>query len=142
MIELTRLHNWRSRFSDEIDRMRRTPFAWGSNDCGPALAGNVVLAITGVDVAGPYRNQYDTLQGGLRIMKRDGFVTLADAAASFLPEHDHPSQARVGDIVAIPMNSSFGFALGAVNGERIFVMMPDGIGTMDLLDATRAFKVG
>jgi hypothetical protein len=142
MIELRRLPDWRRRFSNEIDRVRLTPFSWGTHDCGPGLAGNIVRAITGIDVAAPYRNRYATLAGALRVMRNDGFNSLADLAASIVPEYDHVSQARIGDIAAVPMPTSFGFALGAVNGERIFVLMPDGIGTVDLLDATRAFKVG
>lgn len=142
MIDLKRRTDWRRRFSDEIDRIRLTPFSWGAHDCGPGLVGNVVLAITGNDVAAVYRNRYSSMTGALRVMRNDGFSNLADLVASFLPEHDHISRAQVGDIAAVPMNSSFGFALGVVNGERIFVLMPDGIGTVDLLDATRAFKVG
>ncbi len=34
------------------------------------------------------------------------------------------------------------YALGVVNGERIFVLRETGLGTVDLLDAKRAFKVG
>ena len=43
---------------------------------------------------------------------------------------------------AIPADDGFGFTLGVVNGERIFVLRPDGFGTVDLLAAGRAFRIG
>lgn len=141
MLELKRKDNWRACFSDEIDRIRRMPFDWRSHDCAMGLAVGCILAITGVDLGEPYRGKYSTIAGGLKVLKENGFDTVADMAASMLPEV-HPSMAHIGDIVSIPTDSEFGNALGVVNGERAFVLMPNGIGTVDLLDATRAFKVG
>lgn len=141
MIELSRLPDWRRRFAEEVDHLRRTPFDWDGHDCVVGLAGNMALAITGTDCAEQYRGAYSTAAGALKVMRKAGFENVADMVASMLPEI-HPSTAHVGDIAAIPMDSPFGFALGVVNGERIFVLMPSGIGTVDLLDATRAFKVG
>lgn len=142
MTELSRLPNWRARFDAECDRIRLTPFAWGSHDCGPGLAGNLTLAITGVDVAAAYRGRYTTMTGALRVLRNSGFSTLGDLVASMLPEHAHPSVARIGDVVAIASNSAFGHALGVVNGERVFVLTERGIGTVDRSDAVRAFRVG
>lgn len=142
MIELTRLPNWRARFDAECDRIRLTPFSWGSHDCGPGLAGNLALAVTGVDVASHYRGRYTTMIGALRVLRNSGFSSLGDLVASLLPEHDHPSMARVGDVVAIASASAFGHALGVVNGERVFVLTERGIGTVDRSDAVRAFRVG
>ncbi|NEI70950.1 hypothetical protein GR212_15305 [Rhizobium lusitanum] len=141
MIELTRVDDWRRRFAEEIDRMWRTPFNWDGHDCVVGLAGNMALAITGVDCAAEYRGTYKTAAGALKVMRAAGFENIGDMVASFLPEV-HPSLAHVGDIAAIPVESPFGYALGVVNGERIFVLMPNGVGTVDLLDAKRAFKVG
>jgi hypothetical protein len=141
MIQLTRLPDWRRRFADEIDRLWRTPFDWDGHECVIGLAGNMALAITGVDCAAEYRGTYKTAAGALKVMRAAGYENVADMVGAMLPEI-HPSLAHVGDIAAIPMDSPFGFALGVVNGERILVLMPDGIGTVDLLDATRAFKVG
>ena len=127
--DLVRVKNWRACFVAEIDRLKRTPFAWGSHDCGPGLAGNLVLAITGVDCAAQFRGEYSTAAGALKTMKAAGFDNLADLVASMLP-------------AAVPHEGPFGYALGVVNGERIFVLRETGLGTVDLLDAKRAFKVG
>jgi hypothetical protein len=141
MMELTRLPDWRHRFAEQVDELRRIPFDWDGNDCVVGLAGNMVKALTGTDCVEPYRGKYSTAAGALKVVRSAGFENLGDMVASMLPEI-HPSAAHVGDIAAIPMDSPFGFALGVVNGERIFVLMPDGVGTVDLLDATRAFRVG
>lgn len=142
MIDLTRLPNWRSRLEAAIDEIKFVPFDWSTqHDCGPGLAGRMVYAVTGEDLTVKYQGRYKTAKGALAVMKREGFDNLADLVASFLPEI-HPSQASIGDIVAFEMNSPFGFALGVVNGERVFVLRPEGVGTMDLLAAKRAFKVG
>lgn len=141
MSELVRLHDWRARFAAEIDRLKHTPFAWGAHDCGPGLAGNLVLAITGVDCAAQWRGAYASPSEGLSVMRDAGFENLGDMVAAMLPEI-HPSEARIGDVAAIEVSSPFGYALGVVNGERIFVLREDGMGTVDLLDAKRAFRVG
>ena len=139
---MKRLPDWRQRFEAVIDDIRRTPFAWGEHDCGPALAGRVVLAVTGEDVAAPFRGKYRTASEAVRMVREAGFDDLADLVGSILPEI-HPSRARVGDIVAYRMDSSaLGSALGVVNGERALVIRHEGIGTMGLLQAHRAFKVG
>ncbi|MGL5166629.1 MAG: DUF6950 family protein [Afipia sp.] len=138
---MKRLPDWRQRLEAAIDDIRRTPFEWGDHDCGPALAGRVVLALTGEDVAAPYRGKYRTASEAVRLIRDAGFADLADLAASIAPEI-HPSRARIGDIAAFKMDSALGSALGVVNGERVLVIRPEGIGTMSLLQAHRAFKVG
>lgn len=138
---MKRLDDWRPRFEQVIDDMRLKPFAWRDNDCGPALVGRSVEALTGVDIAVAYRGKYSDAASALRLVRSHGFDDLADLVASLLPEI-HPSRARVGDIAAFEMDSPFRSALGVVNGERVFVLRPEGIGTMNLLQARRAFKVG
>jgi hypothetical protein len=143
MIALKRLPNWRARFEAACDAMKADPMSWGGNDCAVGLASRIVEAVTGVDCAAMYRGQYDSAESGLKLMRRAGFANLADMTASFLPEYpEGPCMAKIGDLVAIPTDTVFGFALGAVNGERVFVMTERGHGTVDLLTATRAFQVG
>lgn len=142
MKTLERLPNWRTRFEAAIDEIKYVPFDWSTqHDCGPGLAGRMVYAITGEDLTVKYQGKYNSAAGALKVMRKAGFDNLADLVGSFLPEI-HPSQASLGDIVAYEMDSPFGFALGIVNGERVFVLRPEGVGTMDLLAAKRAFKVG
>ncbi len=140
--ELRRLPGWREAFAAEIDRIRRTPFSWGEHDCGPGLAGNLVLALTGVDLAAGYRGHYDDAAGAVRVMRAAGFASLGDMVASLLPEYDHPSRARIGDVAAVAVESPIGHALGVIDYERVFVLTEAGLGTVDRSEIVRAFRVG
>lgn len=138
---MKRLPGWRGRFDAAMDEIRRRPFAWGEHDCAIGLASHIVLAITGKDLAEPYRGRYKTARGAMLAIRKAGFDNLEDAIASLLPEIP-VSFATIGDIVTIPVESDFKCSLGVVNGERVFVLRDDGVGTLDLLQAKRAFKVG
>lgn len=141
MLELTRLPDWRARFEAEIDAIKHRPFSWEDHECGIGLVGNVVLAVTGHDAAARWRGRYRSYRGAVRVMRNEGFANVADMVAAMLPEI-HPGLARIGDIAAFPDDTALGFSLGIVNGERVFVLTETGMGTMDLLQATRAFRVG
>ncbi|MGE6740255.1 DUF6950 family protein [Allorhizobium pseudoryzae] len=141
MIILERTPGWRRRFEAVCDDWKREPFSWGDNDCAVGLVGRLVEAVTGQDLTAQYRGQYDDAESAYRQMRRAGFTNLADMVASILPEI-HPSQAKIGDVAAFRTDSPFGFALGVVNGERVLLLREVGFGTLDLLEAERAFKVG
>lgn len=138
---MIRVEKWRSKFAEQTDNIRTKPFIWGEHDCAVGLVGNLTQALVGENLAADYTGKYKDAKSAYKVMKKAGFDNLADMAASILPEI-HISQAQVGDIAAVPVETNFGFALGVVNGERILVLREDGMGTVDLLDATRAFKVG
>ncbi|WP_113154788.1 hypothetical protein [Nitratireductor sp. OM-1] len=131
---------WRPSLADYFSQVQGRPFAWGSFDCALFAAG-AVEAMTGVDFAKGYRGAYTTLAGGLRLLRTEGFETHADFAAAHLTEI-HPSKAQVGDIAAIAVSDAGLFALGVVQGARIIFLRPEGgLGTTDLLQAERAFRV-
>lgn len=136
-----RLQDWRTRYSETIDRIRANPFAWGQADCLTGLVLPVVEAVTG-STGGLYRyyGRYKTERGALGVMRRSGFDNLGDLLAAHFPEI-HPSRATVGDLAALPTDDSFGHSLGVVNGERVFVMLEQSLGTRSLTDAVRAFRV-
>lgn len=136
---MKRRYDWRPSLASYLHEVARKPFAWGENDCALFAAG-AVCAMTGKDFAADYRGRYTTLLGGMRLLKKAGFTDHAGMAATLFDEI-HPSQAHVGDIAAIEIED--GIALGVVQGERIYVLRPDedGIGTVPLLDASRAFRV-
>lgn len=138
---MIRVEKWRSKFAEQADDIRTKPFVWGQHDCAVGLVGNLTQALVGENLAAEYTGKYTDAKSAYKVMKKAGFDNLADMAASILPEI-HISQAQIGDIAAVPVDTNFGFALGVVNGERILVLREDGMGTVDLLDATRAFKVG
>lgn len=142
MTELVRLDDWRERFDAACDRLRREPFDWGRRDCALGLAGELAIALTGVDVAGVYRGAYASEAEALELLRRNGFQTIGDVAGTLLPEYKHPSMARIGDLCVIADDSDFGGAFGVVNGERVFVMTRRGLGTVDRSQIVRAFRIG
>ncbi|RKD61656.1 hypothetical protein [Rhizobium sp. WW_1] len=143
MIEaLSRRPDWRSRMAAAIDIVKHRSFGWRDCDCVSGLAAPLVTAMTGVDLFAQHAGQYTDADSAYRLMQDLGFDDLADLVGSFLPEHEHISRASMGDIAAIEVPTRFRHALGIVDGERIFVLSETGFGTVDLLTAARAFKVG
>lgn len=129
------------KFAEALDELTRRAFAWGDADCVFGLVVPVVEASTGqVGVLGRFRGRYKTARGALGVMRRAGFENIADLVGSEFPEID-PSEIRMGDIVAIPTDDEFGFSMGICNGERVFVLHPDGLATRDLAEVKRAFRV-
>ena len=139
---MMRLPNWRRRLKDFIDRVRKTPLDYEHFDCGPAWAGELVRELTGEDPAAPFRGRYKSRAGALRVMRATGHADLASLVSTLLPAWEHASQARVGDLVAVPTPGPFGYSLGICNGATIFVLRDDGVGVMDLLAASHAWRVG
>lgn len=142
MIELERKELWISEFHAFIDDIRRQPFDWRGHDCVLGLGARAVEALTGVRLGEEYAEQFSDAASAYRLMRKLGFDDVADLLANYLPEYDHPSEAQMGDIVTIPVDTQFKHGLGVVNGERIIAVTETGIGTIDRLSADRAFRVG
>lgn len=135
---MRRYSYWRTSLADYLHHVSREPFAPGWHDCALFAAG-AVKAMTGEDFGTDYRGRYKTLAGGYRLLKKRGFDSHADLAASIL-EEIHPSQAMVGDLASV--DGDGGIALGIVQGAAIYVLSPEGrIDTVPLLSALRAFRV-
>jgi len=138
---IERKYTWRSDLSVYVHSVAKAPFEWGGHDCALFSAG-AVEAMTGAYITADYRGRYSTLAGGLRLLKKKGFANHADLAASLFEEIP-VALASVGDIAAIKVNTGGIYALGVVQGPRIYVVRPGeaGIGTVDLMAAERAFRV-
>ena len=135
-----RLPNWRSRLSAEMDRQRREPFAWGSHDCALGLASAAIEAVTGEDLRARWGG-YSTAAGALKVLRRAGYDSLADAVAATLPEI-HPSRASIGDIGLIEAEGEIGAALCVFDASGVVVMTEAGHGRVARSKAVRAFRVG
>lgn len=138
---LTRLPDWRSRLAAEMDRQRRDPHAWGSHDCALGLAAGAVEAISGVDVAAPWRGRYTTPLGAARLLRKGGFDGVGDMVASVLPEIA-TAFANVGDIGVIDADGPVPEALCVVDFSGLIVMTESGHGRRAREDMRRAFRVG
>ncbi|MCM2292301.1 hypothetical protein NAC44_08165 [Allorhizobium sp. BGMRC 0089] len=139
---LIRKETWIADYHAVIDTIRRRPFDWAGHDCATGLALKVVEAMTGQNPAGDWLGDYRDAASAYRHLRGLGFADLADLAAAFLPEYGHPSDAHIGDLAAIPVDTPFCHALGVINGERIFVLSETGLASVDRQTAVRAFKVG
>lgn len=66
-----RLPDWQARLGALVTAAQNRPFEWGQNDC--CLWGaDVVCAITGRDVAAPYRGTYTTFEGAMNLLDKLG----------------------------------------------------------------------
>lgn len=138
---MTRLPDWHSRYVAFINEIRLTPFEWG-NDCTVRFVGRLYEVLTGEpNPAIDFDGKYDSMLSAVRAMRDAGFDNLKEAVSHYLGEPVHPSMAYTGDVACIPDASPFGYALGIVNGDRIFCRRDDGIGTIDLLQAESVFKI-
>lgn len=140
LLALRRRPDWRTRLVAAVDDFRGAPFAWdGAHDCGMFFA-DVVLAVTGTDIAEPLRGRYRSKAGAFRALRSLGFDDHVAYVASLLPEIDNPAMARAGDGAVI--ETADGPALAIVAGATISCYAPSGLGFVPFGSAARAFKVG
>lgn len=136
---MMRVADWRSRLNSELDRSRERAFVWGENDCTIFL-GRCLEAITGENPALPFVGKYSTAAEAVAVIKSTGAKSLISLAAKHL-EQIPLSMARVGDVAAFRSKET-GWALGVIIGERVAVLRPDGLGTVHLSEAAKAYRVG
>jgi hypothetical protein len=131
---VTREENWPSVLAAALEAARARPFEWGQHDC-VMFALDTVRAMTGADLARPFRGRYASLKGALAYLASHGGALSAMLDATFdtagLAEV-HPNFAQRGDL-AFVLNSGeaveraglaqpFDGALGLVVGATIAVV--------------------
>lgn len=129
--------DWQARLVAYLHAARLQPFAYGRHDCC-LFAADAVAAMTGIDIAAPWRGRYTTLRGGIRVLRRSGYRDHVALAAAWFPEVPAFS-AQPGDLAVIATEA--GPALGVVQGEAVYVLGPQGLGLVSLLSVTRAFRI-
>lgn len=129
--------DWQSRLIGYLAEVRARAFNPSDFHCAYFAAG-AVEAMTGCDLAAPWRGRAKTMAGGLRILRRAGFADHVALAAHHFAEII-PAFAQPGDIAVLEADG--GAALGIVQGAAIYVLRPDGLGLVSLLTARRAFRV-
>lgn len=134
---MKRRTDWRTRLITYLVDVRARPFQPGQHDCALFAAG-AVQAMTADDLAADWRGRYRTIRGGLRMLRAEGYadhVALADA----LLQPCAVAFAQAGDVAAVEVEGDLAF--GIVQGASIYVLRPEGLATVDLLTATRAWRV-
>lgn len=112
--------------------------AWGSHDCA-LFAADCVRAVTGIDLAEEFRDQYEDEDGARRVLASLGCADVGDLAARYLPEID-PPMARRGDVVM--MEGRFGPFLAIVDGRTAVGPSRRGLEHAPLAGALRGWRVG
>ncbi len=115
-----------------------TPFAYGRADCG-MLAADWIRTATGADPAADLRGRYRSVAGSVAIVRRVGHASLTDLVTARLGPPVPPLLARRGDIVELPGDS--GPALGICTGADAVAMGQDGLVTVPMANAVRAWRV-
>lgn len=130
--------DWKPRLASYLAQVVRREFVPGVHDCALFAAG-AVDAMTGVDIAAPFRGRYRTLRGGTRILRNAGHADhIALARAHF--EEIHASRAAPGDLAVLAAED--GLALGVVHGEMVFVLTARrGMGMAPVRDALFVLQV-
>lgn len=140
---IRRFPKWRTALVSKLNEYRRFPFVWGEHDCA-LLSADCVLTMTGVDLAQGYRGQYASRNEAIALLAERGFDSHVAVTAAALREIP-VGRARVGDVAAVGAGNLLGadmsLALGVVTGETIAVMAPDGLSSLPLSTALRAFEV-
>lgn len=132
-----RVPGWRNRLADYVARVARAGFRPGVHDCALFAAGGVE-AITGVHPAPDLVRAYRTLEDGMALLEARGHADHIAFTASILPEVA-PLSARAGDLAVIEETGAL--CLGIVQGPRIYVLRPAGLGLVLITSAQRAFRV-
>jgi hypothetical protein len=134
---MMRRGDWKESLVGYLAEAARKPFAFGRHDCALFAAG-AVAAMTGVDLAADWRGRYRTERGGLRMLRAAGYRDHAEFAAAHFSEVPvamaWPGDLAQLDLGAVPV-------LGVVQGAGIYVLRPEGIATVPLLRAVRAWRV-
>jgi len=136
---MIRHSDWRMRLTGYVAQAATQGFVPGQQDCALFAAGGIA-AMTGTDLAAPYRDTYHSLKGGLAALQRAGHADHVALLASLLPEVP-VAYGQVGDVAVLDGPDGLP-ALGLVQGDMIYVLLPaTGLGLVPLTDARRMFRV-
>lgn len=115
---MKRFEDWQDRLKKFLEENKDRPFRWGSFDCC-LFACNSVRAITGIDLATPFRGQYHNMLGAMRLTRG----SLEEFVRGIARDYEIPEQAmmdaRPGDVVLANPDGR-GDTLGVVDFFRFF----------------------
>lgn len=109
---------------ETLQRWRREPFAWGSDDCMLSV-GDYIARRGGLDVTGRFRGSYDTAIGAMRHIRRHGGIPGLIDLTGIPRVTDEPQR---GDVVALHVRDCEGDMIGAIcTGSGIAARMMTGV---------------
>ncbi len=144
---LTRKEHWATRaFHDFLLEWAAAPFEWGKHDCA-LFAANGILAMTGVDIAAPFRGRYSDEAGAFAAVREIcGGSTVEDAAAWCAAQHElaewrFPRMAQRGDLVVLEESGRVIAGLVHLNGRHLVCAGENGLHRLPITDVKRAWHV-
>lgn len=136
--------DWPDRLHQALETAREMPFEWGTSDCA-LFACDVVLAMTGTDLAAGFRGVYDSRRGAHYALKDvcgGGLETLVETRAAEHQIAEVPlAFAQRGDVVLL--NTQTGPALGICIGmDAVVPIEGQGFTAVPMAEVRRAWAVG
>lgn len=122
---MTRKQRWPSILAEQVEAARDKQFEWGTHDCA-LWAADVVLAMTGVDVAAAYRGAYtDEASAREAMLRIDGGGLRAIGNRAFGPALNNVAMTQRGDVALVEIDGRE--AAGIVLGATVAVPGPRGL---------------
>lgn len=132
-------NGWENRLVEYLSDCASSPFRPGKLDCGLFFSGAVEV-MTGEVIDKKLRGKYRSLKKAYEILNGMGFENHVEYVASLYSERPcilHAVRGDGAEVVDMDGNA----ALGVVQGEHIYVIGLNGLGTVPLTDAKRIFAV-
>ena len=134
---ITRNQDWQLAFEKCVAENYHTRFEWGTHDCC-LWAANLVLAITGHDVAADFRGKYSTAKGAAEILAaNDGMTALWTKLLD--TEAVSPLFASIGDVVLAEVDGQE--TMTVCNGDTLLATGTTGLCTLPISSALKAWKI-
>lgn len=142
---LSRKPDWQSKLQQFLLESVALRFSYGEADCCLFVA-DAVLAMTGSDIASPYRGMYSSRDEALSLARTEtGARSVAAVVASGLERAGLPnidvSLAQRGDVVLIRRQRDFSLGLISLSGREILALGRQGIVKVPLSRAVSAWHV-
>ena len=132
-----RLPDWDARLRKYLASVAHRPFDGDTYHCGHFTAG-AVEAETGRDLFAEWSGQQG-IANGLRALKQSGHADHIGLLATLFDEVP-VAFARPGDVAVLNASERVP-DLGIVQGEAVYVLRADGLGSVPLLTAERVFRL-
>jgi len=136
---MTRLPNWRARFSAYQIACASKPFRRGRHDCALYVARGAE-ALTGRDFLKDFSEPYDDLRSAVKRLRSFGAGDLEDTIAAFAPKLGLDEPPRVGDVAIVQRPG--GKVTGFFTETGISLVGPQGLVFTARDAAVSAYKVG
>lgn len=136
---MKRQPDWRSKLGTYLNSVMEKPFNKTDHNCALFVA-DTTLAMTGIDLAEPYRGKFKTYKQGLEIMRENGYddpYDMIEKQFTKIPV----DVAKVGDIVLI-RDKGIKKICGICVGHFALALFKDGICRVEIQDCYEAYAVG